>query len=192
MAVRDPEDKKERILSTALLLFTERGFAATPMPELAKEAGIGAGTIYRYYKSKEELVNELYRLWKLKFNEALRNGYPFRASAKEKFFHLWKSLGGFYRQYPKSFEFLELHSHSPYLDEESRRITAETMEYLAAFLEDAKSKGDVRTELGSMELVSLCYGAFVGMVKLSKSGLVKFDEDVLLHAGEILWKGISA
>ncbi|EQA35192.1 transcriptional regulator, TetR family [Leptospira inadai serovar Lyme str. 10] len=192
MAVRDPEDKKERILGSALRLFTERGFAATPMPELAKEAGIGAGTIYRYYKSKEELVNELYRFWKLKFHDALQKGLPKNASTKERFFHLWKALGNFYREYPESFEFLELHSHSPYLDEESRKVTSETMQHLAAFLEDAKSRGEVRTELGSMELVSLCYGAFVGMVKLAKGGFVKLDKKALLRAGEILWRGIAS
>lgn len=80
--VRDPEDKKERILTSALRLFTEKGFEGTPIPDLAKDAGIGAGTIYRYYKNKEELVNELYRFWKNKLRETLAENYPEKQNPK--------------------------------------------------------------------------------------------------------------
>src|SRR5690606_27876447 len=53
-------DKREAILHAALELFVERGFWGTAVPEIAEKAGVGAGTIYRYFESKEALVNALY------------------------------------------------------------------------------------------------------------------------------------
>jgi TetR/AcrR family transcriptional regulator, repressor of fatR-cypB operon len=51
--------KREAILNAALQLFTEFGFHGTAMPQVAERAGVGAGTIYRYFTSKEALVNTL-------------------------------------------------------------------------------------------------------------------------------------
>lgn len=189
--VRDPEDKKERILSSALRLFTRQGFEGTPIPDLAKDAGIGAGTIYRYYKSKEELVNELFRFWKNKLRETLAEGFPEKAKAKERFLHLWKALASFYDRYPDAFEFLELHYHSPYLDQESKNATAKTMEFICMFLEQSRSKGEIRSDLGSMELVSLCYGGFVGMVKMSQGGYIKLTSETVHAAASTLWKALE-
>ncbi len=189
--VRDPEDKKERILNSALRLFTEKGFEGTPIPDLAKDAGIGAGTIYRYYKNKEELVNELYRYWKNKLKDTLSEGYPEKAKSKDLFLHLWKALANFYETYPEAFEFLELHYHSPYLDQDSKNATTQTMEFICAFLEQARAKGDIRSDLGSMELVSLCYGSFVGMVKMGKGGYIRLTPETLYQSGVTLWKALA-
>jgi len=54
-------DKREAIMGAALDLFVERGFHGTAVPEIAQAAGVGAGTIYRYFEHKEALVNALYR-----------------------------------------------------------------------------------------------------------------------------------
>ena len=54
-------DKREAILAAALDLFNERSFNGTPMPLVAERAGVGAGTIYRYFESKEALGNVVYR-----------------------------------------------------------------------------------------------------------------------------------
>src|SRR4051812_14698782 len=62
-------DKRESIMSAALDLFVERGFFGTAVPEIADRAGVGAGTIYRYFESKEALVNAIYREQKLLFGQ---------------------------------------------------------------------------------------------------------------------------
>ena len=50
-------DKREAILAAALEAFVEKGFHGTAVPEIAARAGVGAGTIYRYFESKEAVVN---------------------------------------------------------------------------------------------------------------------------------------
>jgi AcrR family transcriptional regulator len=54
----DPEHCARRradILDAALLLFAQRGYLQTEMQDLADEVGVGKGTLYRYYPSKEKL-----------------------------------------------------------------------------------------------------------------------------------------
>ena len=51
---------RERILGAALKLFAEKGFEATTMRDVAREAGTSLGLAYRYYASKEEFALELY------------------------------------------------------------------------------------------------------------------------------------
>lgn len=53
-------DKIEEILKTALKLFVEFGFQATPTSKIAKEAGVANGTLFHYFKTKEELIVALY------------------------------------------------------------------------------------------------------------------------------------
>ncbi|MEB3734640.1 TetR/AcrR family transcriptional regulator [Halopseudomonas pachastrellae] len=55
------KDKRQAILSAALKVFAEGGVNGVPMPALAEQAQVGTGTIYRYFSSKEALVNELFR-----------------------------------------------------------------------------------------------------------------------------------
>lgn len=50
---------KEKIHTSALKLFTKRGYAATTVQDIAMDAGISTGLMYRHYKSKEELFTDL-------------------------------------------------------------------------------------------------------------------------------------
>jgi AcrR family transcriptional regulator len=52
---RRKEDRPQEIVSAALDVFAERGFAATKLDEVAKRAGVTKGTLYLYFKNKEEL-----------------------------------------------------------------------------------------------------------------------------------------
>ena len=52
----DKKEKRNQIIEAAIRVFSKMGFARTKMMEIAKAAGIGKGTIYEYFKSKEELT----------------------------------------------------------------------------------------------------------------------------------------
>lgn len=54
--------KREKILHTAMCLFVEKGVQSTSTASIAKEAGVATGTLFHHFKSKEELLHELYNL----------------------------------------------------------------------------------------------------------------------------------
>jgi AcrR family transcriptional regulator len=53
---------KERILEAALEIFSQKGFHPATTDEIAERAGVGKGTLYRYFETKEKLFAELVRL----------------------------------------------------------------------------------------------------------------------------------
>ncbi len=56
------EEARSKILHDSMLYFAKNGFDGTKISDLAKHIGIGQGTLYVYFKSKEELFNEIYAL----------------------------------------------------------------------------------------------------------------------------------
>lgn len=58
---RRPEARPDEILDAALHVFGEQGFARTRLEDVAKRAGVSKGTLYLYFKSKEELFRAMAR-----------------------------------------------------------------------------------------------------------------------------------
>jgi TetR/AcrR family fatty acid metabolism transcriptional regulator len=55
-----PNDKRARILEAAVKVFAERGFHTATVAEIARAAGVADGTIYLYFKSKDDLLLRLF------------------------------------------------------------------------------------------------------------------------------------
>jgi AcrR family transcriptional regulator len=55
-----PVDKRRQILDAAIRVFARQGFHATRVADIADEAGVAYGLVYHYFKSKEEVLNELF------------------------------------------------------------------------------------------------------------------------------------
>lgn len=53
------KSSKEKILSVALALFAKKGYHATSISQIAQKAKISKGLMYNYFKSKEELLDEI-------------------------------------------------------------------------------------------------------------------------------------
>lgn len=58
---RDKEIRPQQLLDAALMLFVEKGFAATRTEEVARRAGVAKGTLFLYYPSKDELFKAVVR-----------------------------------------------------------------------------------------------------------------------------------
>jgi len=52
---RRKDERPAEIVSAALNLFVERGFMATKLDDVAKQAGVSKGTVYLYFQNKEDL-----------------------------------------------------------------------------------------------------------------------------------------
>ena len=81
-------DKREEIMQAALELIAEQGFHGAPMAMIADRAGVGAGTIYRYFESKDALIAEIFNELEKKVVESLMQGYSRDRSLRDRFIHL--------------------------------------------------------------------------------------------------------
>jgi AcrR family transcriptional regulator len=189
-ATADTNPKREAILAAALALFAERGFDGTSVPLVAKEAGVGAGTIYRYFESKEALVNALYRKWKTVLMGALLDGFDFDGEPREQFHELWARLARFVHEHPRAFAFLELHHHQPYLDEESLALEERSLMPVFHFLEQTRARGVTR-DAPSEALIAMVWGAFVGLVKAVRLGHLELTDEVLDSTEACMWDAIT-
>ncbi len=191
-ASKGPEGgKREAILAAALHLFSERGFHGTAMPLVAEAAGVGAGTVYRYFEGKEALVNALYRECKQRFASTLLGGLDASLPTRRVFHDLWSRLGQFAAAEPEALAFLELHHHGAYLDEQSlamdRMMTAAVVEVVA----HAQRQGTLKAVPAEM-LCALVFGALSGMVKAEKAGQLAVTPALLDQAEACLWEAIRA
>lgn len=66
------ELSREKILSTALYLFSKKGFVNTSISDIAKEAGISKGLTYNYFKSKDDLLEQTLQMLMLKVTDVFK------------------------------------------------------------------------------------------------------------------------
>lgn len=106
-------DKREQILEATADLIAECGLQASPMSKVAKSACCGAGTIYRYFETKDELVQELFvELAQRTINECL-GSYDAEACIKVRFYELWGNFYHFMFSNPRDCNLIEQLSASP-------------------------------------------------------------------------------
>jgi TetR/AcrR family fatty acid metabolism transcriptional regulator len=77
-------DKRARILDAAAKVFAERGFFTATVAEIARAAGVADGTIYLYFKSKEDLLVSLFESRVERLLSYMQEELPKHASAPER------------------------------------------------------------------------------------------------------------
>jgi TetR/AcrR family fatty acid metabolism transcriptional regulator len=60
MAKAPPADRRRQILDAAIRVFARQGFHSCRVSDIADEAGVAYGLVYHYFKSKDEVMNELF------------------------------------------------------------------------------------------------------------------------------------
>lgn len=184
------DDKRARLLDAALDLFEKRGFDGVAVPEIAKAAGVATGTIYRYFKTKEELVNALYKHWKGIYNQQIMGPVPEGLSPREIFALYWHRMADFARKNYRAVRFLDLHYHAPYLDKESRAMEGIYMVTARAFLEAGRKARTLRP-LDPALVVALMWGATAGLNKFVRDGALVFDKKTSDAMEDALWRAVA-
>ena len=93
-------DVSEQIFDATDRLMAKEGLHHLSMHKLAKEAGIAAGTIYLYFKSKEELLAQFARRVFNKFVVAIEEGFDEHQSFFEQYKKMWWNIWHFLQENP--------------------------------------------------------------------------------------------
>ena len=77
--------KRNDIILATLKLTIEKGFSGTSTDDIATEANVGKGTIYRYFESKDGLYSDIFDELRSKFISIVASNYKFELDPKSNF-----------------------------------------------------------------------------------------------------------
>ena len=183
-------DKKQSILDVSLKLFVERGFHGTSTAEIAKTAGVATGTLFHYFKTKEELINTLYLNIKGCLLNDVKGNYNDKESFKENIKKLWLKFINFGINNPYKFQFILIFHSSPYITS----LTKEQAETRFVEVLEIYKKGIEKNEI-KMVYNEMVMDYFWGNVFGTVSHFTKYPENLneknINLAFELFWDGIS-
>ena len=189
-------DKREAILRAAIKVFAGKGYFNSKVADIAKEAGIADGTVYLYFKSKDEILHSF-------FDRAMED---FIAEGKKQLAELEKPEEKLRRIAQLHLERLgadrdlaivfqvELRGSTKFMQEFSAAGFAEYLSIIQQTIEEGQKKGVFRKDLKPVVCAKILYGALDEMVTnwiLSKKSypLAPMADEVLkLFFGGVLEK----
>ena len=183
-------EKTTAILDASLKLFSENGFHATPMSLIASTANVGAGTIYRYYKNKDDLINELYKKTKKKMIDYVSVGFEEDTSLKDVFYRIWARTIEFCVNNPKEILFLEQFANTPFISTETKNEILTFFEPLHELYANAVKNKEVEDIPIDIIKASL-QGTTVTLFKMSMAGDLELTHELIKQSFETFWKGIK-
>jgi AcrR family transcriptional regulator len=116
-------DKVKEILAAALKLFVEYGFHGTPTSKIAQEAGVANGTLFHYFKTKEDLVIALYIDTKTRLAQHLIDNALPENTLKARLKNRYLQVMYWAMEHSTEFRFIQQFHTSPFLS----RLSAEEM-----------------------------------------------------------------
>jgi AcrR family transcriptional regulator len=185
-------DKREEIVKASLELIAEQGFHGAPMAMIAQRAGVGAGTIYRYFENRDVLITELFREIEERSYPVIEQGYALDKPLRERYLHLCTALLRYFINNPKDFRFLEQFFNSPY-GVECRRDKLSGVkgkcDVFRELFEDGISQ-QVMKELPLVVLFDLTFGPLLAMARDHILGFIELDELLISAAIAACWDGV--
>ena len=186
-------DKRGEIIQAALELIAEHGFHGAPMAMIADKAGVGAGTIYRYFENKDVLITELYRKLEEKIMAALQEGYSVGKPLRERFLHLGVALLRYFIAHPLYFRYMEQYYNSPYgasMRRDRLLGKSDNRDIFKNLFEQGISQ-QVLKDLPILVLFALAFGPMLALARDHILGFDILDDTLIVQSIEACWDGIK-
>ena len=187
-------DKREAILRAAIKVFAGKGFFNSKVADIAKEAGIADGTVYLYFKSKDDILHSIFDRAMAEFISEGKREIAEINRADEKLrriaeLHLEKL--GADRNLAIVFQ-VELRGSTKFMQEFSAAAFAEYLDLIHQAIKDGQQEGIFRKDLNATVCSKIFFGALDEMVTnwiLSKKNyaLAPLADEVL----KVLFGGIK-
>jgi TetR/AcrR family fatty acid metabolism transcriptional regulator len=158
-------DKRERILRAAVKVFARKGFYASRVSEIAKAAGVADGTIYLYFKSKDELLTSLFEDRITRLLEVLRreiDAVPSGPGRVRRVVELQLGLLEGERDLAEVIT-VNLRQSTRLLKQYATKRFTEYLDLMALVIADAQHAGELRADVSPRIVARAIFGALDGI-----------------------------
>jgi TetR/AcrR family fatty acid metabolism transcriptional regulator len=189
-------DKRKRILDAAVRVFAKKGFYATRVSEVAKAAGVADGTIYLYFKSKDELVVSLFEDRVDRLLTFLQTELPSAAGASGKLRRIIELQLGLLEGERDLAEVITvtLRQSTKLMKEYAAPKFTAYLDVIARVVADGQASGELRGDLSPHLAARAIFGALDGITmtwalgKAERGGLVRASGQL----AELVLGGLAA
>ena len=159
-------DKREAILRSAIKVFAQKGYFNSKVADIAGEAGIADGTVYLYFKSKEEILHSVFDRAMEEFIAEGRREIAVIESAENRLrkiaeLHLERLSAD--RDLAIVFQ-VELRGSTKFMEEFSGGSFAEYLDLIRQTIDEGQKQGIFRKDLKPITAAKILYGALDEMV----------------------------
>jgi AcrR family transcriptional regulator len=185
-------DKKEAIINAALNLFVDNGFHGTATSKIAQEAGVANGTLFQYFKTKDDLVIALYIHIKDELADYITKNTADTTDFKEEMKSQILSSLFWALDNSNKFRFIQQFHASPYIGQVEKEVLLKQNEPHFALIQRGIMKGIIKplpVDLVYSLISNQIFGLyqFVTSKKLSKAK----QHETIETTFEMLWDMIT-
>jgi AcrR family transcriptional regulator len=190
--VRKPSpEKREQFLCAALKLFVAKGVGNTSTAAIAREAGTAAGTLFIYFPTKQDLINELVMAVVKEQSETIKATLAPTLSAQAYFWMIWEGSIRWFLTNMESYQYIQQVRDSGMISE---AVVQESNQYFDFYYE-AIQKGLAEPAIKPypVELIGeMLYRDIVAIMNLIKAQPDNAKREEYIRSGfDIFWNGIK-
>lgn len=189
MRVKDL-NKVELIFKASLQLIKQEGIAGVTMSKLAAKAGLATGTLYIYFKSKEELFHQLYAKLNQESAERFMTGYDPGEDFLKGLKMVWLNYLKHRIEHYEESVFLEQYYRSPYISPTELQMAESLKGPVHNMIRRGKEEGIVRTDIDDEMLFLAMLGFIRELADEHVTGVYKLDKGRIEQAFQLSWATI--
>lgn len=184
-------EKREAVMNAAMELVGEHGFHGSPMAAIAERAGVAAGTIYRFFDSKDTLIKEIYATLEGQLTAAVTENYPTGRPVRERFLHTGERLIRYFIASPLQFRFAEQFHNSPYgVDSRREKIFGrKDGNVIAELFEEARNQQLIK-DLPLPVIYALTFGPLIDSIRDHILGFTTLDDRLIGQIVAACWDAV--
>lgn len=192
--MRDP-DKPHQIIDAAIRVFARNGYYNSRVSDIAREAGIASGTIYLYFKTKDEILVTLFREKMAEWVAYARKATAGEPTAGAKIKRLVALHFSVLEQYPDLAEVVqvELRQGQKFFRGASAHEVSAYFELIGSILQEGIAAGEFRSTVAVKVATKMLFGAMDQMATSWVLGKRAYRlSDAADAVASIFLKGVSA
>lgn len=185
--------KREKIIHAAMTLIAKQGFHGAPMSMIADKAGIGVGTIYRYFENRDVLIKAIYKEKEDLLVAFLLENYPHGQPVRECFFHVGTGLVDFFVQNTMEFKYFGQFHNSPYGEAHRRNRILASGSNPDIFMELYK-RGLAQQKIKNLPpaiFINLAFAPIIWSLRDHISGMVQLDTTLTQRIVASCWDSVK-